>query len=349
MISYRVLSLVILSGYMIGSQNASAEFIPVGFPTNYRLQDRIPTAPEGNVVLGVVPFSIPIGGDNEWTAAGAGELFDQDLNGVYTLVIPVGVTGVRSAYTLINTWWGTTAGSRMKIEFFGSGGAYYSRDLLGNSDIRDWNAFFTESINNLTTVNVFEVPVGRDNNPDYIDMQIYDLPPAFQTEVLTQIVVTDYRTAGWHSGILSGLTLERESLGLCWRGPWDGTTSYSVTDAVSHNGSSYIATAASLGVPPDSSSTSWNLLASAGATGPQGPKGDTGAQGPQGLVGPQGPPGVTGPQGVPGMGLVPGAVIFLRSGATVPVGFVKIGTVKQLITDLTGKPTQTTLDVYQMP
>jgi hypothetical protein len=95
--------------------------------------------------------------------------------------------------------------------------------------------------------------------------------------------------------------------GMTWRGDWDGVDLYEVDDAVLFAGSSYIAVRANSASPPPSAD--WNLVASVGATGAQGAKGDPGPQGlqgpvgdpgPQGAVGPQGPPGLTGPQGIQG-------------------------------------------------
>jgi hypothetical protein len=88
-----------------------------------------------------------------------------------------------------------------------------------------------------------------------------------------------------------------------------------------------------------------------GATGAQGPMGLTGAAGPQGPVGPMGPAGATGAAGPPGPsggGLVSGSVLFLVQGSAAPLGFAKIGTTQQLVKDLSGKPSQLQLDVYQM-
>jgi hypothetical protein len=66
--------------------------------------------------------------------------------------------------------------------------------------------------------------------------------------------------------------------GMIWRGAWFSLTAYSIDDAVSFSGSSYIATAAiPAGQPPPGGS--WQLVAqdgSAGATGPQGPQGPPG-------------------------------------------------------------------------
>jgi collagen type I alpha len=53
--------------------------------------------------------------------------------------------------------------------------------------------------------------------------------------------------------------------GLTWKGSWDGATAYQVNDAVQHQGSAWIALAASTGIAPPSAE--WSLLSSMGATG----------------------------------------------------------------------------------
>jgi hypothetical protein len=80
-------------------------------------------------------------------------------------------------------------------------------------------------------------------------------------------------------------------VGMIWRGAWFSLTAYSIDDAVSFGGSSYIATAA---IPADQPPPggSWQLVAQEGSAGPQGPQGSTGPQGQEGPTGPQGPAGI---------------------------------------------------------
>src|SRR5437660_3380329 len=91
-----------------------------------------------------------------------------------------------------------------------------------------------------------------------------------------------------------------------FKGLWSSTITYSIGDAVSFNGSSFIAIAENTAQQPDISPNQWSLLAQQGAqgqTGPQGPSGVPGQPGPQGAqgpIGPAGPQGPTGPQGPPG-------------------------------------------------
>ncbi len=78
-----------------------------------------------------------------------------------------------------------------------------------------------------------------------------------------------------------------------WLDEWDNGTAYNVNDAVSIDGSSYICILGHTNQEPPNP-TYWNLLAQAGAQGPQGAQGATGTTGAQG---PQGDDGATGPQG----------------------------------------------------
>jgi hypothetical protein len=89
--------------------------------------------------------------------------------------------------------------------------------------------------------------------------------------------------------------------GLTWRGHWDPATLYVADDAVELGGASFVAVVANVASPPPGSD--WDLLAGAGAAGPQGPMGlmgPQGAAGPQGAVGAQGPAGLQGEVGLAG-------------------------------------------------
>lgn len=98
------------------------------------------------------------------------------------------------------------------------------------------------------------------------------------------------------------------SKGLNWKGAWSSTTNYVADDAVSFNGSSWIAKQSNINSTPVEGAD-WTMIAqkgdtgatgATGLTGPQGPIGPTGATGATGPSGPEGPAGPTGPQGVQG-------------------------------------------------
>lgn len=82
-----------------------------------------------------------------------------------------------------------------------------------------------------------------------------------------------------------------------FKGVWSSTTAYNIGDAVSFNGSSFIAISDNTAKQPDVSSLAWSLLAQQGTQGPAGAQGPLGPAGPQGS---QGAPGQTGPQGATG-------------------------------------------------
>jgi hypothetical protein len=56
-------------------------------------------------------------------------------------------------------------------------------------------------------------------------------------------------------------------VGLNWTGPWNSLTNYAVDDGVEYNGSSYVATAANINLPPDVNPSEWDLIAQKGADG----------------------------------------------------------------------------------
>jgi hypothetical protein len=102
-----------------------------------------------------------------------------------------------------------------------------------------------------------------------------------------------------------------------FRNAWNSSATYAVGDAVSENGSSYIALLANTNVNPvgdiSGSGGHWAILAAEGATGAagsqgvQGPIGATGATGSQGLQGTTGAAGATGSQGLQGAAGATGA------------------------------------------
>ena len=105
----------------------------------------------------------------------------------------------------------------------------------------------------------------------------------------------------------AGVTGPIGPAGFNWRQSWSSATTYTLNDAVSFNGSSYVSVQTdNLNNTPGSSSTFWSLLAQvgatgAGSTGPAGPVGGPGPQGPMGVAGGQGPQGSLGPQGIQGV------------------------------------------------
>ena len=89
--------------------------------------------------------------------------------------------------------------------------------------------------------------------------------------------------------------------GMQFLGSYSATNGYSVGDAVSYNGSTYISLVSNNhGQAPESTPGSWALLASQGAAGLPGSAGSTGATGPAGTPGVPGATGVAGATGATG-------------------------------------------------
>lgn len=134
-------------------------------------------------------------------------------------------------------------------------------------------------------------------------------------------------------GLFDGLGL---GPGYRWRGTWDAGTTYFANEIVSYQGSSWVATATTRGTAPRVSAA-FDLLASKGDAGPQGPTGATGSPGPPGptgspgeigpegpagpigLAGPRGFTGATGPRGATGAQGKPGKTGLVSITSAVPI------------------------------
>ncbi|MDX2146452.1 MAG: lectin-like protein [Planctomycetota bacterium] len=179
--------------------SATDFFVPVNLVpfANERLQARIPAVPSGAVVLGSVPFFIDPVLNNVWSADRATGPNPRVIE------IPINLVGVKEVHTLINTSWGQPGPSSFtRIEFVGSGGAFFATDLVGGVDTRDWfDGSFTNTLTSPDSTQVFSV--GRTR----LDKQRIDLPPAFAGEDLVRIRVIDTGAAEVSRTLFQGLTL----------------------------------------------------------------------------------------------------------------------------------------------
>lgn len=163
-----------------------------------------PGGPSGSVTLGGIPFKIlsNAAGFQAWN----GYVASSGRNGTVSITMPVGVYGVTEVYTLINTYWGAPGVSYTAVVFTGSGGATYTENLVGDSDIRNWCCGGT--INGTSTINVYsEASSPINGSPGYLDMQHIVLPAAFATQTLVSIQLIDSGATGVQRTILDGLTV----------------------------------------------------------------------------------------------------------------------------------------------
>jgi len=158
------------------------------------------TFPSGSQNFGGVPFAIPSGPNNYWGGTVAGSCGP----GTVSLTIPVGVSGVRSAFTLLNTYNGQAGPSAyLYITFTGSGGATATEPLVGDVNVRNYNpGGYTSTINNTSTIQVWTDVYG-----ERLDRQEYILPAAFASQVLTSVTITDTGTYDLSRAIFSALTV----------------------------------------------------------------------------------------------------------------------------------------------
>jgi len=143
-----------------------------------------PTFPVGSQLFGGIPFDIPAGTVNAWSA-------DATTNGTLhagtvAVTIPINVFGVSTVYTLLNTEWGQSSGSFVSLTFNGTDGATQTIALMGDSDIRDYNQDeWTNSISGATE-EVWQNGLGQ-----RLDRQQITLSSIFQTQTLLSMTLTD--------------------------------------------------------------------------------------------------------------------------------------------------------------
>jgi hypothetical protein len=197
----------------LGLESLEDRSVPSTFQTvdlsayaNIRMQDYQPSAagyPEGMVTLGGVPFNIQkAGGNNAWNA--------EVVSGAYphVLDVPLNIADATAVHTLINTFYGQPGPtSYISLEFFGSGGAYFKKDLIGNVDVRDhFNAFWTNSVNGTTTTTVYSSGGGM-LSESRLDKQEIDLPASFVGQTLTEFRLTSTGGVLVSDASIQGLTV----------------------------------------------------------------------------------------------------------------------------------------------
>ena len=197
--------------FALACQGANAQWVTVDLSpfANDRIQTywqpQSLSLPEGPVCLGGVPFDIQTaGGNNAWNAYQATGPHPRVLN------VPIILAGATEVHTLINTLYGSAGPtSYIRLEFFGSMGAYHHKDFYGDVDVRDvLESGYTNDINTPTTLNVFNT--GSAWHHVRLDKQQIVLPAAFSSQVLTSMRLTDtgYVNGNWVSiASIQGLTI----------------------------------------------------------------------------------------------------------------------------------------------
>lgn len=190
---------------------AHAQYIPVDFSAQFN-DVRSTLFNGGTAPFGVQNFThnadiVPVnmgGGASgsglwSWSAAAAAS------SGTATLVVPVNIANVQSVFTMINSYWGNAnPNGLLTVTFNATGGVSQSFILVGGVDLRDYNQnpSFTNTINNTSTRNVWS------NTTDQrLDMQRFDLSPAFAGQTLLNITFNDTGATNVQRMFLTGVTV----------------------------------------------------------------------------------------------------------------------------------------------
>jgi hypothetical protein len=162
-----------------------------------------------NTILGNVPFQQSGAFGEVWNANYLANGSSQS-SGTQTLTLSTSVADARGSYSIINTWWGASGpSSYASVTFNFSDSSYMTSNLVGNVDIRDFNytGFYTTTINDTSTRNVYLRAAGSFPNPYALDRQWFDFG-VNSGKTLTSVVFTDTGSAGLQRMLVSGATVQ---------------------------------------------------------------------------------------------------------------------------------------------
>lgn len=195
----------VLGFCIIADAAAFFEYASIDFtkdtPSDLGIPDAYPeglvTTPQG------VPFNIgPVGGNAIWCPGGCAGF---GVNDTYSMTAPVGLSGLHTVYTLMNTVWEAPGQTLTKVEFkFDGITTPYFAMLTDGDDLRD--GLTRSSINGVSTVPAFHIPVGVHGVPWTIDMQAFSIPDFLWDNTLTDITFITDRTVFQHGIFLWGIT-----------------------------------------------------------------------------------------------------------------------------------------------
>jgi len=195
--------------------NGALTFTQLDLNGNYRLSSSgsIAGFPLGNqTYLGGVPFTQNDQQGQVWNGAYLSNGVTQSGSSVQTLTINTNVADARGFYSVINTWWGAPGPtSYASLTFNFSDSSSFTKSLIGNVDIRDFNyqtMTYTNQINNTTTRNVYLNPASSYAQ----DRQWFDFG-VHSGKTLTGVTFTDSGDWGFQRYLVSGATVQSGSSG----------------------------------------------------------------------------------------------------------------------------------------
>jgi hypothetical protein len=208
--------LMVIAAVLLVIEPSFALFYPIDIPVEIRngtFSYDYNGVPPGT--LGGIPFTIPSVSnaqpydyfafydgmpDTQWTVnAGNYEL----------LTLQTGTLKANAAYLLLNTNWGTGDKIAGTVTFNTlSGNNPYTIDLWGNVNVRDWNAYWTNSFTDPRVSTVFSVQNDFYGMEGRVDMLSVALPDWFLNDPLQSIVFTDLGDDGLSRLRVEGITVD---------------------------------------------------------------------------------------------------------------------------------------------
>jgi hypothetical protein len=148
----------------------------------------------GPLTVAGVPFTLATIGPNSDTAV---IQTSTDFGGSQTYSIPVGIFGVTSADTLINSAFGTCGTNIGELDFVGASNTY-TYTLTEGANVRDhFNGAFCNTVTNVAGTASFG------GGADRLDMQQITLPASFATDTLQRIDFKGFGQGGNGSPFLA--------------------------------------------------------------------------------------------------------------------------------------------------
>jgi hypothetical protein len=177
----------------------------VGNPDETILSD-VSITKGGSFLFGGVPFYIPSKNNNCWDS----NLFDDDEE--HKLNIKVGLENVLEVHTIMNTTYSTGDKETIFLQFEGSKGAIFVKELVINKDIRDLRTSNFSKIVPPTKV-VWSRPLNTRPNQGsdwhmMLDSQVVTLPSSFHNQELKSITIVDKGKKNNQRSFLVGVTVK---------------------------------------------------------------------------------------------------------------------------------------------
>jgi hypothetical protein len=199
----RLIAILTLASLTLITGSARADFFHVSIETltnsNLRTYSHgysYPVAPT-TLTVGGVPFDlVPL--DSVANSLGIVQTF-----GTNTITITTNVVSPTTVYTLMNSGYGVYGEDIATVEFWGSGGAFASFDLIEGTNIRD---HYNGTHNNIIAAGTPSASFG--SGAVRLDRQTFTLPGSFSSDTLTQIVLKGHGGNPQGEAFLAAVTTE---------------------------------------------------------------------------------------------------------------------------------------------